>query len=361
MYPDTINRRKQKQEISLPRISHAALGALLYTVTLFIFYQRDFINHSTFIAGAAIVLCLTTLFYTAFKLGANKHFADPSLTTPQILASALTMLVVAYLDRSTQIALGPFMLIAFSSGLFRLPMASLVSLSIACLGAYLAMILLRGHQSAYQAGFDVDLMQWLVLMLTLPGMIAIGNHIRQLRKVLNATRYQLEHYEEKAFHDDLTGLYNRRQLQAALDQARLQANAQSMPFCICLIDIDHFKEINDNGGHQVGDTILREFAHLAQESIRDSDIFGRYGGDEFLQILPDTSLKGAVMHAERLRVYAHFLDFQRVLSQRNISVSIGVAQYRNGEKISALIERADMALYRAKQLGRNRVEWENEA
>lgn len=359
MHQHIINRRKRKQTPPLPHLSHARLGALLYLLVLYIFFQKKFISNVTFITAAGIVLGFVALFSILFRIGANKRFSDPTLTAPQILAAAFTMLTIAYVDRSTQIALGPFMLVAFSSGLFRLSMPSLVLLSTGCLGVYLGMIMVRGYRQSWPLAFDIDLMQWLVLMLTLPSLIAIGNHIRQLRKVLNATRYQLEHYEEKATRDELTGLYNRRQLQVELDQARLEANSLSVPFCICLIDIDHFKTINDKSGHLVGDTILREFARIARESIRDSDIFGRYGGDEFMQILPDTDLKGAVMHAERLRVYAHFLDFQKILPQKHISISIGVAQYRNGERIAELIERADVALYRAKQLGRNRVEWEN--
>jgi diguanylate cyclase (GGDEF)-like protein len=355
----TINRRKKTPLPQIPRVSHASLGTLLYVLTLFAFYQQGFIDNVTFITGAGIVFCFVMVFYIAFKLGINKRFSDPGLTIPQIMASTFTMLVVAYLDRSTQIALGPFMLIAFSFGVFRLSTPSLILLSIGCLGAYLAMILIRGHQELYPLEFHSDLMQWLVLTLTLPSMIIVGSHIRHLRKILKATRYQLEHYEEKAIRDELTGLYNRRQIQSELDQAKLQTNSLAVPFCICLIDIDYFKTINDKSGHLVGDTILREFARIARDSIRDSDIFGRYGGDEFMQILPDTDLKGAVMHAERLRVYAHFLDFHKILPQKNISISIGVAQYRHGERIATLIERADNALYRAKQLGRNRVEWED--
>jgi diguanylate cyclase len=359
MRPQTLNRRKKAPLTQLPRMSHPGLGAVLYTLTLFIFFKQDLIGNTTFITGVTIVLCFILLFYLAFKLGINKRLAEPTLIIPQILASAVTMLVVAYLDRSTQIALGPFMLIAFSFGLFRLSTPALLLLSVVCLGAYLGMILLRGQHELYPASFYTDLMQWLVLMLTLPSMIAVGTHIRHLRRVLKATSYQLEHYEEKAIRDELTGLFNRRQIQIELDQAKLQANSLSVPFCICLIDIDYFKTINDRNGHLVGDTILREFSRVARDSIRDSDIFGRYGGDEFMLVLPDTDLKGAVMHAERLRVYAHFLDFQKILPPRSISISIGVAQYRNGERIITLIERADTALYRAKQLGRNRVEWED--
>jgi diguanylate cyclase (GGDEF)-like protein len=200
-------------------------------------------------------------------------------------------------------------------------------------------------------------MQWCVLTLSLPGLIVVGKQVQNLRQLLGTTRCQLEHYEEKSVRDELTGLYNRRQIQIELSRAQRQAELRGTPFSICLIDIDRFKEINDQNGHLAGDTILREFARVACNSIRDTDLLGRYGGDEFIHILPDTDMKGAVMHAERLRVYAHFLDFSKVLEQKHISLSIGVAQYRQGDTLTDLIARADTALYQAKQLGRNRVEW----
>lgn len=359
MRSDSINRRKNAHTARVPQISPISLISLLYVLSLFIFYRHDFISMTTFVSAAAVVLCAVILFYGLFKSGINTRFREPSLMLPQLLVSVLIMLVFAYLERATQIALVPFILIAFSLGIFRLSTGSLVLLSTGCLAAYLGVILLRAHTEGYDYGFRSDLVQWFVLALTLPGMILVGKQIQNLRQLLRATRYQLEHYEEKSVRDELTGLYNRRQIQTELEQAKLQADTLSVPFSICLIDIDKFKEINDNNGHLAGDTILKEFAKVARDSIRDTDVLGRYGGDEFLQILPDTDVKGAVMHAERLRVYAHFLDFQKVLEQRHISLSIGVAQYRPGEKITDLISRADSALYQAKQLGRNRVEWIN--
>ena len=354
---ESINRRKNMQPVRIPQISPIGLISLLYALSLYVFYRQGFISGRTFISVAAIVLCFVVLFYSVFRLGINQRFHEPSLMLPQLVTSLFIMLVVAYLERATQIALVPFILIAFSFGIFRLSTASLIALSFGCLSFYLVIILLRGQTEGFLHAFRADLVQWCVLALTLPGMILVGKQIQNLRQLLRATRYQLEHYEEKSARDELTGLYNRRQLQTELEQAKLQADTSDTPFSICLIDIDRFKEINDNNGHLAGDTILKEFAKTARESIRDTDVLGRYGGDEFLQILPDTDLKGAVMHAERLRVYAHFLDFQKILAQKHISLSIGVAQYRNGEKITDLIARADAALYQAKQLGRNRVEW----
>ncbi|HJV75480.1 MAG TPA: GGDEF domain-containing protein [Noviherbaspirillum sp.] len=340
-----------------PRISPIGLISLLYVLSLYVFYRQGFIGSTVFAGIAAIVLLVVALFYLVFRLGLNMHFSDASLMLPQLLVTLMIMMTVAQVEPATQIALVPFILIAFSFGIFRLSTALLILLSVACLAVYLGIIMTRADAGNYDYGFRADLVRWFVLALTLPGMIIVGKQIQNLRQLLHTTRYQLEHFEEKSVRDELTGLYNRRQIQSELEQAKLHADTRSVPFSICLIDIDRFKAINDNHGHLIGDTILREFARVALDSIRDTDTLGRYGGDEFIQILRDTEVKGAVMHAERLRVYAHFLDFQKVLAQRHISLSIGVAQYRNGEKITDLISRADSALYQAKQLGRNRVEW----
>lgn len=354
---ESVNRRKNAQALRIPQISPVGMISLLYALSLFIFYRQGFISGRTFAGAATAILMFVLAFYSLFRSGINMRFREPSLMLPQLIVSVSIMLTVAYLERATQLALVPFILIAFSFGIFRLSTGLLILLSAGCLGLYLGMIMLRANGQGFDDGFRADLVQWFVLALTLPGMILVGKQIQNLRQLLRATRYQLEHYEEKSVRDELTGLYNRRQLQTELEQAKLQADTSSVPFSICLIDIDRFKEINDNNGHLTGDTILKEFARVARDSIRDTDVLGRYGGDEFLQILPDTDVKGAVMHAERLRVYAHFLDFQKILAQKNISLSIGVAQYRCGEKITDLISRADSALYQAKQLGRNRVEW----
>jgi diguanylate cyclase len=354
---ETVNRRRHARPARAPQIAPISVVSVLYAFSLYLFYQQGFVSAATLVFGISAAACLVAIFFAAFRSAFHTRFADSGLTMPQIAAALMLMLSVAYLEPATQIALVPFILIAFSFGILRLPTRSLVAMAAGCLLSYLAIIFLRGHQEDYGMAFRTDLMQWFVLMLTLPATIALGKQIQNLRQLLSATRYQLEHYEEKSVRDDLTGLYNRRQLKTELEQARLQANAEDIPFCMCLIDVDRFKQINDNNGHLVGDAILKEFAKVASNTIRDSDILGRFGGDEFLLILKNTDLKGAVMHAERLRVYAHFLDFQKILPQKHISLSIGVAQYRRGEKINDLMSRADSALYQAKQLGRNRVEW----
>lgn len=352
-----LNRRSPVALARASQVSQLNLISLLYTLSLFILYEQELIEDTTFLYGASIVLCTTVFFYSVFRAGLHMRFQETTLMLPQLIVSISTMLMMAYIDRATQPALVPFILIAFSFGIFRLSTLTLALLSVGCIGAYLSIILAHADGTTSLELFRHDLIQWCILALTLPGMILVGKQIQNLRHLLKITRHQLEHFEEKAIHDELTGLYNRRQLQEELERARSHASMSSSPFCICLIDIDHFKQINDNTGHLIGDAILQEFAHVARNSIRDTDVVGRYGGDEFMQILPDTDLKGAVMHAERLRVRTHFLDFQHTLPQGKISLSIGIAQYRKGESIMDLVARADAALYRAKQHGRNRVEW----
>lgn len=356
---DTLRSESLDRRLLPPRaqLSPISLVSLLYALSLYVFYRQGVIAGTTFIAVAAIVIAWVSLFYAAFRTGLHQRFADRSLMLPQIVAALATMLAVAYLESATQAALVPFVLIAFSFAIFRLSTRALVLLAVAFLGSYFGIIALHAAKAAGTLAFRTELMQWCVLTLSLPGLILVGKQVQNLRQLLGTTRCQLEHYEEKSVRDELTGLYNRRQIQEELARAQRQAQGRGIPFSICLIDIDRFKEINDRNGHLVGDTILREFARVAINSIRDTDLLGRYGGDEFIQILPDTDVKGAVMHAERLRVYAHFLDFGKVLEQKNISLSIGVAQYRPGDTVTDLIARADAALYQAKQLGRNRVEW----
>jgi diguanylate cyclase len=356
MSPPNPNRRKARTPAPFLKISHISLVLLAYLLTLFILYRQQEVALQALTVAAALVALDIGLFYLAFHFGWNFRMREPDLTVPQIAAAIAIMSCAAYLDRSTQVVFGPFVLVVFLFGVFRLSTTALGFLSLTCLAAYLLLILMRDYQHPYPKALRHDLMQWMVLMVALPSVIAVSSNIRQLRKILEITRFQLEHYEEKSIRDELTTLYNRRQLHIELEQARLRAVLSAIPFCVCLVDIDHFKQINDQHGHSAGDMVLREFAAMARDCIRSTDIFGRYGGDEFMKILPNTELAGAVLHAERLRLHAQQMGFQAMPELPPISLSIGVAQYRHGEDVTSLIKRADDALYRAKQRGRNRVE-----
>lgn len=179
---------------------------------------------------------------------------------------------------------------------------------------------------------------------------------------LDVIRDSLSRSEARARTDTLTGLANRRALDEFLRKAHTTAQ-RGEPLSVLMLDIDHFKTFNDNFGHGVGDQVLRLMAKVLREKVREQDLSARYGGEELVAVLPDANLAACAEIAERIRRAIADCKITRRSTGEvlpNISVSIGVAQYRAGEAISDLIERCDRALYLAKGGGRNRVVTENE-
>jgi diguanylate cyclase (GGDEF)-like protein/PAS domain S-box-containing protein len=166
-----------------------------------------------------------------------------------------------------------------------------------------------------------------------------------------------EALREQSIRDPLTGLYNRRYMEAALKQQLSRVTRQLHPLGIIMIDIDHFKSFNDTHGHAAGDALLRELCKLLQSHIRGEDIACRYGGEEFTLIMPDASLEVAQQRAEHLRQQAKQLQWQDASQfHEGITLSAGVAIYpEHGRTIENVMRAADAALYRAKQEGRDRV------
>ena len=162
---------------------------------------------------------------------------------------------------------------------------------------------------------------------------------------------------EAAWHDPLTSLYSRRYLDQRLTDEFRRSVRYDTPFSMVMIDIDHFKKINDTLGHAAGDEVLIAVGRALKDQCRDVDKVCRYGGEEFAILLPETDLAGASMCAERLRRQCEELAFSGNLSCVSISVSCGVSSYPEAQAASAqeLLEQADGALYEAKNAGRNRT------
>ena len=156
--------------------------------------------------------------------------------------------------------------------------------------------------------------------------------------------------------DQLTSLANRRKLEECLEQKLNEAN-RGVHFSIIMLDIDWFKTINDTYGHEIGDHVLLQLSHAMRQNMRACDIVGRWGGEEFLLILPETSLQGAIILAEELREKIATLAFDNY--PNNVTISLGVATYHANDTSNTLLNRADTALYQAKNSGRNKVHYEN--
>ncbi len=164
-------------------------------------------------------------------------------------------------------------------------------------------------------------------------------------------------YKDQASRDPLTRILNRKKFFEELRIEVERSKRYGSYFSLIMMDIDHFKKVNDTYGHQVGDKVLLKLVELVRSRIRKLDKFGRYGGEEFVLLLPATSLKNALELAEALRVLVEKQDFNPVPS---LTVSFGVVSYRENESVNILVKRVDNALYRAKETGRNRVEFDKD-
>jgi len=153
--------------------------------------------------------------------------------------------------------------------------------------------------------------------------------------------------------DGLTGVYNRRHVDEQLEAEANRASRYGEPFAVLMLDIDHFKHVNDHEGHPAGDRVLKEFARRVQAVVRTNDIVGRWGGEEFVIIAPETDSENAVLLAQRVRSEVCQRPFD--LGGRSIDVTVSIGCAAGVESDTALVDRADKALYRSKTEGRNRV------
>jgi diguanylate cyclase (GGDEF)-like protein len=178
-----------------------------------------------------------------------------------------------------------------------------------------------------------------------------------MRREIQAQQHELARrnfeLERIASTDKLTGLNNRRKLEDFATEHLAGIRRYGGRLSAILLDIDHFKAVNDIHGHPVGDSVIMLVAAIIGESVREADVAGRWGGEEFLVLLPNTTLDGALVLAEKIRRAVAGHDFPAVGSK---TVSLGVSQLLDDETMTGLVARADQALYRAKQMGRNRVE-----
>lgn len=191
------------------------------------------------------------------------------------------------------------------------------------------------------------------------------NYLEQLAKQASATINRAKVYSEILKHatlDALTGFYNRRQLEERIKQETAKAKRKKTNLCAIMTDIDFFKRVNDVYGHAAGDLVLKTVSKTMRSQLREYDIAGRYGGEEFALLLPFTRTEEAIMVAERLRkaVENKKIDLSKIDSEVpdksiNVTISIGIYEFKDSDSPSDLLTKADKALYEAKETGRNKV------
>ncbi len=197
------------------------------------------------------------------------------------------------------------------------------------------------------------------LIVTLGRCMSMGLFAISMREAVYKRGKELkaahDRIEELAQIDELTGALNRRYVMKELDQELLRCVRSNQHCSVALIDLDWFKKINDTFGHPAGDEALRAFAITIFANIRGIDKFGRYGGEEFLLILPDTPQGTAVRTLDRLREMVAALDWAAISPNMTVTMSAGITSVRTNDTTDTILNRADRALYRAKEAGRDRV------
>jgi diguanylate cyclase (GGDEF)-like protein len=189
--------------------------------------------------------------------------------------------------------------------------------------------------------------------LELKARLMVGQRILELQEKLVSANSAL-HFA--ATHDFLTRIWNRAEILAFLSRELVRARREATQLGIVLVDVDHFKKVNDEFGHQVGDLVLEEMARRFSRGLREYDGIGRYGGPEFLLVLPGCALSTTARRADQMRTLISTDPIRSAQGALTVSVSMGVAAPETPETAESLLRRADIALYDAKRKGRNRVE-----
>jgi diguanylate cyclase (GGDEF)-like protein len=340
----------------------ATAASMLVVALFFAAYLLHLLNLRAFATAALLTVGFIVLFYAIFRSGLNLRFRDPSLTMPQILSSTLVILYALSQSKEGHGILALIYMMSFLFGVFRLSTRELLTLTALVAFSYALIIGVQWYPDARTdpGAFNRMALNWIVLTAVLAFFSVMGGYISKLRKDLAGSKVRLEEALQRIEHlvstDELTGVHNRRSLVDFLDRQKSRADRFGSTFSVLMVDIDHFKRINDALGHHAGDTVLSTFARAAAGNLRQTDVFGRYGGEEFLAILEQTPVQNVTIVAERLCALARELNFDELASGLRITVSIGGTDYRRPEGWQTTVARADQALYRAKEAGRDRFE-----
>ncbi|MBI5925557.1 MAG: diguanylate cyclase [Aquabacterium sp.] len=331
-----------------------------YAVSVGVILHSEYLNLLPHDMAQALIQASILTFLGVFVLvrsGWSQRFADPVLTFPHALVTiALCMAAYAQLGENR----GNVMILIAQTivlSMFRLKPIQVLMLGVFTVltlcGCVMWMALDPSANYPASSGWTHFLVGGSTLLtLSLIGKwvsdirVRIGRQARELQEAVDTVK-------QMATSDMLTGALNRRMMtELAENELRLIERSGSA-MCIALIDIDHFKHVNDHYGHHAGDAVLRSMAQHAQGQIRQVDKFARWGGEEFLVMLPSISATEGMNAIERLRMSVAQLEIPGY-PQLHVTFSAGVAQAKVGEALEHLIERADEALYEAKRQGRNR-------
>lgn len=337
----------------------ASCGAFLYSLVIMICYWLGYI-----LIERSLIIILIITFWTghlgliAFVYSRHKkRIKTPSMTLAHMIWAIIFVSIILFHTLEIRSALMMAYLTILPFGAFRLQWRGFFGITFFTLASYALALFLLQQSRPGQWIPQVEIIIGLTFLLAMLGYCILGREFSVMRERLTQSNQQLlaafTKIEELAITDELTGLHNRRHLLDRLDKQRAMANREGSRFVVAFIDLDKFKRINDEHGHGIGDSVLRQFAELLQESIREVDLVARYGGEEFVLLLNGVGIETAAIVVERIRSGVENMKFSD--HSLAMTISVGLTEYQAPELASEALERADKLLYKAKKDGRNRI------
>jgi diguanylate cyclase (GGDEF)-like protein len=363
----SVDQKEAKRQAHRRRMSFLAIvHAMIQCGVLALFAAAGTIPVSIALAFFAASMVSTIAAYFIVRLGLNRKLREPGMLVPQILVNGSIQLIFLFLapNLSVLFLLALFLLLSYGAIQFT-PRQFIVGWLVYGGATGLVLFLVRGRFGYPGVSSAEIALVWLFFFLALRQHTLVSGQVSHLRKQLTEKNRQLQvslaKIEDLASHDYLTGVLNRRSLIGKLEAELQRVYRTGHPFCFVMVDLDHFKEINDRFGHPVGDQVLKKVSECANKSLRALDRFGRLGGEEFGIILPATWLDQGMIAMERMRKSVIEFDWESIQPGLRVTFSAGITTNAPGDTEETISRRADAALYKAKHEGRDRIEPAEEA
>jgi diguanylate cyclase (GGDEF)-like protein len=363
---DVVGRQRTAKELSRRAMQRRPIQAMVgvsYVIDaliLLIYSEAGVVPASIGPAYAAIGLLTVACNVVLSETGITERFKDHYFVGQQSIVGMAISLAFVYVAPQVGVLFLCTLFIIFNFASLRsTPRQTAVVWTIMTLGLA-GLFLMTDKPISMPYGTLLERFATMsVFALTIGRCMFLGIFSSSMRQSLYNSGLKLKEayrrIEELAELDELTGSYNRRCIMRMLDEEITRARRTGTPCSIALIDLDWFKRINDSYGHPTGDEVLRTFAITTFANIRTIDRFGRYGGEEFLLVLPDTAAEGAAQILERLRLIISDLDWSAFSPGMRVTISAGVTALHPDETPDTFLARADGALYSAKARGRNQI------
>lgn len=362
LFDRAVDRLLTTDPVQRMRLAQAGLAMLLMAVGVLAMQYFVLVGVAPALAvnlWTAASLGGMAVFYALIRSGWSRRLPDPSLTLPQMLYAIVSGAVAYALVGEGRGGVFPIVMVVIAFGLFRLRPREVSAVGLFAVAIFGLVMALMAWQRPEVYVPRVEFGHFLMLATMLPAMALLAARFSDLRQRLRRQKQDLSQavarIQELATHDELTGLVNRRHMQALMEQEHRRCARSGQCFCVAVLDVDHFKAVNDSHGHAAGDEVLRAIAHELQSAMRLSDAVARWGGEEFVLVLSDTRAALARAGLERMRDRVARLRVVVPEGVVAVTLSAGLAEHHAGETVAQTLARADRALYEAKQQGRDRV------